>query len=124
MWAISTVAKPKDSLSPISLPKNMNRSINEIPVTMSGFIIGILVAVIIADLVHLRLYSKMPTAATEPKIVAIKEESKAKTRVFLRAVIVASLSKSSKYHLNEKPAKREVLLDELKEKTIITARGA
>ena len=45
MWAMSMVPKPRTPCRCMSVPAKTNRSIMEIPVTMSGFIIGMLFVV-------------------------------------------------------------------------------
>ena len=124
MCAISTVANPNDSLRPISLPKNIKRSINEIPVTISAFIIGICVTDITTFFDILLRIAVTPTAAAVPKTVDITADRTATIRVCSRAVsIVVSLASPS-YQRVEKPPITQTLEDELKEKTIITATGA
>jgi hypothetical protein len=78
----------------------------------------------VTDLAHLDFIPYIPTALSVPNNVAITDESTARIRVFLRASMVELSFKSSAYHLKENPPKTEVLLAELKEKTIITAIGA
>ena len=74
-----------------------NSSIIDTPVTISGFIIGMLVTVMIV-LLAARFFSlKIPTAATVPMIVAISEDETASTRVFLSAASVAPSRNSSRY---------------------------
>ena len=83
------VPKPRASVTPISLAQKTNRSIIEIPVTISGFIIGILVTPITVFLTNLFLKTLIPTAAAVPITVAISDDETASIRVFLRALIVA-----------------------------------
>ena len=111
------MAKPSVPVLPKIEPTKTNRSIIDTPVTISGFIIGMLVVVIMAVRTNLRFIWKIPTVLKVPKTVAITEDKTAKIRVFLRASMVELSFKSSPYHLSEKPPKTDVLLEALKEKT-------
>ena len=84
------------SLSNI-LPAKTKSNIIDIPVTISGFIIGMFVTVITAFFVHFFLYAEIPTAAAEPSTVAIRAEETARTRVFIRAFRTVLFEKSSVY---------------------------
>ena len=97
MCATSTVAKLRLA-APASLTQTKtNSSIIEIPVTISGFIIGMLVTVMIA-LFAARLFNlKIPTAATVPITVAISEDDTASRSVFFSAASVAPSRNSSRY---------------------------
>jgi hypothetical protein len=99
-------------------------NIIDTPVTISGFIIGMLVTFITEFLMIPFFHLSMPTAAAVPIIVANKAEPTAKAKVLVRACITDWLCINSPYHLKEKPVKRPVLFEALNEKKIITAMGA
>ena len=122
--AISTVKNPKDSVRPISLPKKMNNSIKEIPVTISAFIMGISVMDIIIFCVIFLRSAIIPTAAAVPKTVEITAESIATIMVCYKAVSIVELVARLKYHSVEMPVKTHTLLELLKENAIITSTGA
>ena len=122
--AIKSVGKPKTSLVVTKCPTKTNRSIIETPVTISGFIIGILVTVKTAFLIHFFRFALIPTAASVPIISAKIEDVIAKTSVFDNACNVIRSLKSSQYHFKEKPESTLVLLVPLKDITTMTAIGA
>ena len=95
----------------------------EIPTTISGLIIGILVTAIVEPFMYLFCILLIPYAAIVPITVAAKDEIIARISVFLRALSVAESLKSSPYHLREKPVNSLVLFDALKEYRISTAIG-
>ena len=95
----------------------------EIPVTISGFIIGILVTELIKPLTYLLRILRRPSAAIVPITVERQADATARINVFFRAVKVAALLKSSRYQYSEKPVKTPVLLVLLKEKSIKTRIG-
>ena len=94
---MSRVQKERELASPNQRPMNTNSSISDTPVTMSGFIMGMLVTVItVWDRARERM-RWMPTAAMVPMTVAILAESTASSRVLRRAVMVSELEKTSPY---------------------------
>ena len=109
------VAKFRELFSPKSRPANTNISIREMPVMISGLIMGILVTVSRAAWRYLLRRRKMPTAAAVPMTVAIRAEDTASTRVLRSASRMLELWKSSAYHWSEKPLITAVLLVPLKE---------
>ena len=124
MCAIKTVKKPSDSLIPMNLPIKTNKSIKEIPVTISAFIIGILVTDI-TRLCEIFLRSdKIPTLAAVPIIVDKIADKTAIIRVCSKACSIVGLEDNSIYQSSEKPSKTQTLPEELKEKITITAIGA
>ena len=74
MWAIKTVLNPRE------MPKAMNASIREIPVTISEFNIGMLFTpmTMVRGTFFMLL---MPIAATVPIIVAMSADREAISRV-------------------------------------------
>ena len=97
---------------------NTNKSIIETPVTISGFIIGILVTVITLDLTTPFFILSIPTAARVPITVAVIAEVTARMSVFVKAFIVALSLKSSTYHFVENPCITLVLFVPLNESTM------
>ena len=89
MCAISTVQKPRKDDDLRIFATNTKRSIIDIPVTISGFIIGICVADIVTFFICLFLILEMPYAAAVPIIVEISDDKIAKMSVFLSAFNVA-----------------------------------
>ena len=123
-WAMSIVIKLRLVEAPNSLPTKTNISINEIPVIISGFVIGMFVTVSIAVLYHLLRSLLMPTDAAVPRTEEIAVAEKASTSEFLSASSVLRSLSSSLYHLSENPLKTERLLPSLKENTSKIAIGA
>ena len=82
MCAISIVAKLRELRVPMKRPINTKSSMSDTPVTISGFIIGILVTVITELLKAPRLILNIATAAAVPRSVAITAEVSARTSVF------------------------------------------
>ena len=123
-WAISMVKKFRLVDAPNSLPMNTNISISEIPVIISGFVIGISVTVFIAARYHLDLSLLMPTAAKVPITVEITVADAARTSVFFTDSKVFLSRSNSSYHFQEKPEKTDRLLLSLKEKIRSTTIGA
>ena len=99
------------------------KSIIDIPVTISGFIIGTLVTDVMEVLRILLLILYIPSAAAVPITVARRAERIARTRVLRRAVNASGDEKSSAYHFKVKPVNTEVLSDLLKEKSISVSIG-
>ena len=122
-WAISMVQKLRLVDAPNSLPTKTNISIREIPVMISGFVMGISVTVFITALDHFARSLLMPTAAAVPMIVEITVAEAARTKVLRTASRVLRSFSSSRYHFREKPVNFTGSLDSLKEKTITTAIG-
>ena len=116
----------KDRLleSPSREPTNTNISISEIPVMISGLIMGMLVTVSMAARIYRLRSLWMPTAAAVPMMVEMAEAKQANTSVFFTEASVAPSRKSSSYHFSEKPEKTERLLVSLKEKISRMAMGA
>ena len=105
---------------PTTATKN---SIIDIPVTISGFIIGMFVTERTAFFANLFFMRWMPAAAAVPMTVASAEEQIARTSVFRRAANVSGERKSSRYHRRLKPVKTAVLFEALKEKKISVMIG-
>ena len=74
--AINSVGNPRASFELTKLPTNTNKSIMETPVTISGFIIGILVTVKTALLTHFFFIVWIPTAAIVPSTTEMSEDEK------------------------------------------------
>ena len=110
---------PKPNFMPIL----KNRSMSEIPVTMSALSIGMLVTPIITerevDFIFLN-----PTQVHIPITVAMAEDKSAMESVVDKASIISRLEKSEMYHLNEKPPHLALVLLELKLNTISVNIGA
>ena len=87
--AISIVPKPITSVSSRAFITATKRSIMETPVTISGFIMGMFVTLVTVPLRNLLLMCRSPRAANVPITVAIREESTAKIKEFLSAVIAS-----------------------------------
>ena len=103
--------------------KLKNSSINEIPVTMSAFSMGILVIpMIIVRLVFFMLLMEMQ--ATVPMTVAIKADKSAMISVFHNAERMASFRNREAYHFNVNPPHFALVLLALKDKTIKVPMGA
>jgi hypothetical protein len=102
----------------------MKSNINEIPVTISAFIIGIWVTDIIIFLENLRLIAFIPTAAAVPKTVEIIAEETAIITVCFNALSIAVSLPRPSYQRVENPSNTQTLEEELKENTTITAIGA
>ena len=66
----------------------------------------------------------MPTDASVPRTVAIKDEATASKSVFFKASIADELENISPHHFVEKPVKIYVLEVSLNEKSAITTIGA
>ena len=80
---------------PSSRPKNTNMSISEMPVMMSGFIMGMSVAVSSAARRYLLRIRFMPTAAAVPIAVDTSDATTARMSVFLSALSVSPSRNSS-----------------------------
>ena len=110
--------------APKRRPTNTNMSMREMPVMISGLIMGILVRLSRAVRKYLLRSLFMPTAAAVPMTVEISAAATARISVLRTALRVSVSRKSSRYHLREKPEKTERLLASLKEKTSKIAMGA
>ena len=108
----------------ITVATATKRSIIDTPVTISGFIIGMLVTDLTAPLNTLLRVWWRPRAAKVPISVAMVEERTARISEFLSAVNASSSAKSSSYQTNENPLNSLRLPASLKEKIISTAIGA
>ena len=117
MWARRTVPKPNDT------PATRNKSINEIPVTISALSIGILVTPI-KKVRELFFIPEIPSAAKVPITVAISDDRRAITIVFVRAFMIPSFLKREEYHLRVNPPQRARDFEELNDNTIKVAIGA
>ena len=124
MWDSSMVQKDRLLDSPSRDPTKTNISMREMPVMMSGLIMGMLVTVSMAARTYLLRSLWMPTAAAVPITVAMTAEEQARMRVFFSDRRVSPSRKSSRYHFREKPEKTERLLASLKEKTRRMMMGA
>ncbi len=94
MCAMSMVQKLRLVAAPKRRPTNTNMSIREMPVMMSGVIIGMLVTLSRAVRRNLLRSLLMPTAAAVPMTVEISEAETARIRV-LRTALSVSLSRNS-----------------------------
>ena len=110
---------PKPNLA----PRLKNRSIREIPVTISAFSMGIFVIPIrIVRLV--RFMDCMAIQAIVPMKVAISADNTASASVFHRACMICSFWNRAAYHLVVKPPHFARVLLALKESTIKVTMGA
>ena len=121
---ISIVQKLRLVAAPNSRPTNTNISISEIPVMISGFIMGMFVTVSIVARRYLLRIRLMPTAAAVPMTVETTDALSARISVFRTAPSVSASFISSRYQLREKPEKTERLLASLNEKNSSIAIGA
>ena len=117
---MSMVPKFRLVAAPKSLPTNTNISIREMPVIMSGLIMGMLVTVSSVAWRARFLSLSIPTAAAVPRMVEIT----ARIRVFRTLRSVSVSLNSSLYQLREKPENTDRLLLALKENTSRMAMGA
>ena len=109
--------KPKRTL------KYKNKSISEIPVTISALSIGMLVTPMIIDLSAFFILL-IASAAIVPITVAISADRKASIIVLVKAASTSSFEKSLIYHLKVNPPHRALDFDWLKEKTMSVNIGA
>ena len=116
MCEIIKEAKPPDILA------KENKSISEIPITISGLSKGKFVTFLIALFIALFFIEKTPIAAPAPRMVARMEATAATINVFFNESKINSLEKSSLYHFRENPV-QEYPFVELKEKAIKTKIG-
>ena len=108
---------------PNFIPKLRNRSIREIPVTISAFSIGIFVIPMrTARLV--RFMDCMAMQAIVPMRVAISADKIASASVFHKACMICSFRNKAAYHLVVKPPHFARVLLALKESTIKVIMGA
>ena len=121
---MSIVQKLRLVLRPKRRPTKTNMSIREMPVMISGFIIGMFVTVSKAVFRYLRRSRWMPTAAAVPMAVEMIEAVTASTSVFCSARSVSSSLNSSRYHLTEKSENTLRLFVALKLNTSRIAIGA
>ena len=91
-------------------PTKTNMSISEMPVMISGLIMGMFVTVFIAARSQRLRSLLMPTAAAVPMTVAMSEALTARISVLRTAFSVSPSRNSSRYHLREKPENTERLL--------------
>ncbi len=105
------------------IPRLMNSSIREIPVTISAFSMGILV-IPIKIVRFLRFIFCMAMQVMVPIKVAARAESSAMDNVFHKACMITALSNSSAYHLKVKPPHFALVLLALKDSTIKVTIGA
>jgi hypothetical protein len=103
--------------------KNLNKSIRDIPVTISALIIGILVIPIIKER-SLVFNPIIAIHAMVPIIVDIIVERIAIESVLIRALATASSESRLAYHFKVNPPQRALDLLELKESTISVIIGA
>jgi len=116
MCASSMVTYPR------SIRVNVNRIISEIPVTMSGMVMGRLVMVIMTACGRLRM-AWMPMAASVPSTVAAMAAITAMDSVTYSDFMMAWSPNSSTYQRRENPSHLARLLPALKLCTISTAMG-
>ena len=108
---------------PNLIPNVINRSIKEIPVTISALIIGIFVIPMMMErfLFFILLMAKL---AIVPIIVEISAAKKAITNVLISDWIMASFSNNATYHFKVNPPHLALVLLALKERTIKVIIGA
>ena len=114
---MSTVINPKDT------PDAINRSIRDMPVTISALSMGMLVT----PMTRVRIFLFIPIMATDaavPTIVAIRADIRAIARVFQSAWMIALLSNMFRYHFRVKPPHLALDLDELNERMTRVNIGA
>ena len=107
---------------PLPIRSDVNKIISPIAVTMSGFIIGILLIFNIQSFTTFLLFES-PIAVIVPSTVETNVAIMAILSETYTDEIMPSSVKSFLYHLNEKPVNLVKDLDELKEKTIVTTIG-
>ena len=117
MWASRIVSLPK------RMPKLINKSIKEIPVTISAFSMGILLTaknrfLAFAFILERAMQVKVPI------MVAAREDTSAMNRVLERASIMDWLSKRARYHFAEKPPHFALVRLSLKDRIIRVTMGA
>ena len=121
--AISSVPKPKVFDVPRMVAAATNSSIMETPVTISGFIMGILVTVCTAPRSQRLRMVCSPSAPKVPMTVAISAALTASTTELRREVSASSSANSSRYHFSDTPVKDARLPPSLKENIISTRMG-
>ena len=110
-------------LNPREMPKAINASIRDMPVTISAFSMGILV-IPITMVFGTALMEPMDRAAAVPMTVAARADTKAMTSVVVKALIMERLSNIWAYHCRVKPPHCVLDLDWLKDNTIMVRIGA
>ena len=106
--AITSVPKPGRS-SPVALNTATKSSIMEMPVTMSGLTMGILLSVSMTERKPLFIFLS-PTAAAVPITVEAMAAMTATSREVRSASRIMLSRKRFSYHLSEKPFQTERLL--------------
>ena len=121
VWAITRVKSP--ILKNLNvLNKNINKTIKEIPVIISGLIKVILFRYINVFLKYF-LDLKIPIAAIVPIIVANKDATMATKNVFNSELKIALLLNKLTYHFRENPENTHLLLELLNENITKTRIG-
>ena len=105
------------------MPKAINASIREIPVTISAFSMGMLVTPMRTVLGRVPMLLMAMQAAT-PMTVAMRADSRAISRVLCRADIIFRLANISAYQRRVKPPHWVRDLDVLKDRIIMVTMGA
>jgi len=123
-WAASMVKKFRLVERPKSRPTKTNISMSEMPVMMSGFVMGMSVTVFMTVRYHLERSLFIPTAPRVPITVETAVAEAARSSVFFTDSRVLRSANSSSYHLRENPENTERLLPSLKEKISSTTMGA
>ena len=114
---MSTVLKPRE------IPKAINASISEIPVTISAFNMGML-EIPIKIFLDTGFMWLMERAVTVPMTVATSAEIIATSSVVYKAYMIARLWNICVYQLSVKPPQWVLDFDWLKERTIMVKIGA
>lgn len=110
------VENPRENLNAI------NRSIRDMPVTMSAFSIGIFVTPM-KRVRNLGFIAWMPMDAAVPMTVAARAETRAMIRVVYRAFIISWFWNRETYHFPVKPPHFARVLALLKDRTIKVTMG-
>ena len=121
VWAITRVKSPIFKNLNV-LNKNINKTIKEIPVIISGLIKVILFRYISIFLKYF-LDLKIPIAAIVPIIVANKDATMATKNVFNSELKIALLPNKLTYHFRENPENTHLLLELLNENITKTRIG-
>jgi len=94
IWAMSRVTKPSTLLTFRSVPTKANSSASETPVTISGFVRGMLVTPMTVRFMRGPI-ACMPSAAMVPRAVASSEEMTATMKEFAKSGSSTPSRKSS-----------------------------
>jgi hypothetical protein len=117
IWDSNTLVNPRVKC------KATKTNIKEIPVTISAFSMGTFV-IAIRIVLGVFFILLIAIAAADPKTVATKAEMNAMIKVVVRAFIISSFWKSSRYQWRVNPPHFALDLEALKDNTINMAMGA